>query len=250
MALNRRHRWALFVAIAATGCALLLDFTIKQTAGVALLGVAFAWLLGSVSLRALGLTFGILMMLLGLYLSAAPLWGDWRSVRESSAEYDFAITGLQAAIHDACTAVLIPKGAVVGGPSERLPTPPSGYTLDAQKRRVDLPSVLERWSRNDPQATKWISDHTPDGTDFREVGSPVMLTLEIPTNMSEDDIMRAIQSSMLFARPTYLLGTSVSSHVVSFVSGLALLAFGTIGCLWLLFHGPDETVGGATVSAR
>ena len=51
--LNRRHKVGLFLVLVATGVCLFFEASAKQTAGVALLGIAFAWVLGSLSLLTL-----------------------------------------------------------------------------------------------------------------------------------------------------------------------------------------------------
>ena len=89
MPLNWGHKAGLFLTLIATSLGLLLELSAKQTAGIALLGVALAWLFGSVAVRTLGLTFLILISALGLYLAAAPLWRDWKSVNESATDPTF-----------------------------------------------------------------------------------------------------------------------------------------------------------------
>ena len=45
--LNRRHKAILFVTLVVSGCALLLGAELKETLGFIMLGVAFAWAIGS-----------------------------------------------------------------------------------------------------------------------------------------------------------------------------------------------------------
>jgi hypothetical protein len=47
MVLNRRHKALLFVTLVITGCSLLLGAELKNAVGFLLLGVAFAWAIGS-----------------------------------------------------------------------------------------------------------------------------------------------------------------------------------------------------------
>jgi len=45
--LNTRHKAILFISLVVTGCALLLDASMRQALGILILGIAFAWLIGS-----------------------------------------------------------------------------------------------------------------------------------------------------------------------------------------------------------
>jgi uncharacterized membrane protein YwaF len=47
MPFNRRHKAILFVTLVASGCALLLGAELKEALGSTMLGVAFAWAIGS-----------------------------------------------------------------------------------------------------------------------------------------------------------------------------------------------------------
>src|SRR2546426_395017 len=47
MTLNRRHKAILFVALVLTGCGLLVGAELKEALGFMMLGVAFAWAIGS-----------------------------------------------------------------------------------------------------------------------------------------------------------------------------------------------------------
>lgn len=80
--LNRRHKAALFLTLVAAGVSLVLGADAKQTAGVALLGVAFAWAFGSNS-RFVHLLFAVF----GLALLAGPLAFHWYSYRISTNKY-------------------------------------------------------------------------------------------------------------------------------------------------------------------
>jgi hypothetical protein len=110
--LNWRHKAGLFLALTAAGLALLLDLSAKQAAGIALLIIAFAWLIGNLTLRTFGLTSLVLISLLGFYVATAPVWGDWRSFRESANEYDFAIIELHSVVAKAKPGIDISAGFV------------------------------------------------------------------------------------------------------------------------------------------
>ena len=61
MKLNWRHKAGLFLTLVAVGCGLFLECSAKQAVGIALLGIAFAWLIGSLTPRTLMVTFAILI---------------------------------------------------------------------------------------------------------------------------------------------------------------------------------------------
>jgi hypothetical protein len=69
--LNWRHEAGLFLALIATACGLLFELSAKQTAGIALLGIALAWLFRSLSLRTIGVTSFLVISALGLYLAVS-----------------------------------------------------------------------------------------------------------------------------------------------------------------------------------
>ena len=96
--LNWRHKAGLFLTLVAVGCGLFLECSAKQAVGIALLGIAFAWLIGSLTPRTLAVTSAILICAVGLYVEGAPVWSDWNSVRNSAAQYDSAIADLQSAV--------------------------------------------------------------------------------------------------------------------------------------------------------
>jgi hypothetical protein len=88
MTLNWRHKAGLFLTLVAMGCGLFLELSTKQAVGIALLGIAFSWLIGSLPTLALATTFTILLCAFGLYVAVAPAWSDWNSTRKPIAEYD------------------------------------------------------------------------------------------------------------------------------------------------------------------
>jgi len=95
---NWRHKAGLFLTGMAVGCGLFLEVSAKQAAGIALIGVALSWLIGSLTPRTLGVAFAILLCAAGLYIAVPPAWPDWKSTKESAAEYDLAIADLQSAV--------------------------------------------------------------------------------------------------------------------------------------------------------
>jgi hypothetical protein len=100
MALNWRHKVGLLLILIAGGVGLLFDLNAKQVTGIGLIGVAFAWLFGSLALRTLGFVSSLLISILGLYLTAQPLWKDWRTAEESASQYDSALQELRIAVKE------------------------------------------------------------------------------------------------------------------------------------------------------
>ncbi len=80
--LNRRHKAALFLALIAVGAGLVLDMGAKQSFGIALLGMAFAWAFGSDS-RPVHWLF----VVAGTVLAFAPLALQWHERREAAKQY-------------------------------------------------------------------------------------------------------------------------------------------------------------------
>lgn len=96
--LSRRHQAGLFLVLVATGISLFLEASAKQTAGIALIGLAGTWLVGSLSVRALGILFPLTLFGLGVCLAALPVWADWKAYSESLGQYALAIEDLRLAI--------------------------------------------------------------------------------------------------------------------------------------------------------
>ncbi len=126
--LYRRHKAGLFLVLVATGLSLFFEASAKQTAGIVLLGVAATWLLGSLSLRTLGLASCSLACALGLFIAVFPLHQQWVSTIASAAEYDFALAEIRAAVARAPVWEVVP--------------PPPGYKLD-QTPAVPPPSQIQ-----------------------------------------------------------------------------------------------------------
>ena len=81
--LNRRHKTALFLTVLAAGFSLLLpEVSAKQTAGILLLGLAFAWVFGSDS-RPVHWLF----VVLGMALFIGPVGFDWYSAHDTAMAY-------------------------------------------------------------------------------------------------------------------------------------------------------------------
>jgi hypothetical protein len=142
--LNWRHKAGLFLALAATGLSLLLEFSSKQTVGIFLLGAAFAWIFGSLSLRMLGLTASILLSILGLCIAVIPVWQERQSNVVQVQEYDAAITEIRSAV--AKTPPRVP-------PLDSVPEHASGEILSL-KDIQDLRGVRSRLPAGDGRIAK------------------------------------------------------------------------------------------------
>src|SRR6516165_8367799 len=99
MTLNWRPKTGPFLTLVAVGFALFLDSSAKQAVGIAFLGIAFSWVVGSLTARALRAAFAIMLCVVGLYLSVFPIWSDWNSVQKSVSEYEVGISDLQYAVN-------------------------------------------------------------------------------------------------------------------------------------------------------
>ncbi len=97
MSLNRRHKAGLLLILVATGLSLFLEASAKQTAGIALIGLAATWFFGSVGPRTLGLILCSMACCVGLYLAVVPIWKDWESYQTAAQEYDSAIGAIREA---------------------------------------------------------------------------------------------------------------------------------------------------------
>jgi hypothetical protein len=91
--LNRRERAGVFLVLVATGVSLLLNVSAKQATGIALLGIAATWLVGSVSLRALR-AISALACLAAFGILIPITWSDWRAYREWAS----SLAGLPAGV--------------------------------------------------------------------------------------------------------------------------------------------------------
>src|SRR5215472_11481060 len=118
MTLNWRYRVGLFLTGMAMGCGLFLEVSGKQAAGIALIGVALSWLIGSLTSSTLGVSLAISVCALGLYVAVSPVWSDWNSTQKSAAEYYVAIGELQAAVKTARLSATLPAD---------IPPPPPGF---------------------------------------------------------------------------------------------------------------------------
>lgn len=96
--MNRRHKVGLLLTLIAVGLCLLLDASLKQTAGVFVLSVAASLLIGGLKARTLQIIGCLTVSALGLLIIGARLL-SWRGTTKQAAhEYDNAILDLNDAI--------------------------------------------------------------------------------------------------------------------------------------------------------
>jgi hypothetical protein len=245
MTLNWRHKAGLLLALTATGLSLFFELSTKQTAGIAVLGIAFAWFIGSITSRALGWLSALLSCLFGLWVALTPIWDDWKSAKELIADYDFAIEALATAVHDTPAYEIAPpkaidydalakkhgaissrKTAAEGSTSGKLdwfaenapkktgvPLPPAGYSLD---RNVVIPESVVRWLKPSSRVRVDFYDAT---------GRAV---IDFPGQMSDKEIMATLQT-ILLPRPKFVFTEAIRTHIWRVLGGMLLLAVGLIG---------------------
>ena len=241
MTLNWRHKAGLFLTLVAVGCGLFLECSAKQAVGVALIGIAFTWLVGSLTPRTLVVTFEILLCAVGLYVATAPVWSDWNSTQRSVAEYDLAIADLQSAIKGAVVwdpdlSTLRPiegssdasKGDPGPGPWEKYstksePKKQGQYTADdiMPTRTVTIPEPGWKWMRSQ------VLPPLPKGYTLVNPSPQPTISAQrsFPETMSDEEIMQEFKANFLFPRPMFSLGSSVRAHAWPVFGGLSLFQF-------------------------
>jgi len=225
MTLNWRHKAGLLLALTATGLSLFFELSAKQTAGVAVLGIALAWFAGSVPTRILGWVAAVLSCLFGLYIALAPLGKEWMSVQESAAEYDSAMAALHSAVRNAQSAQMTALKSI--DHAKPPPSPPPGFTLDAPNINVEVPESVQEWER---------SDSSKSPADFFDASGRQVISF--PGDASDKEIMEMFQTQILRPRPGFVLPIAIKAHLSRLLGGTLLFAVGLIG-IWLLtrLHG-------------
>jgi hypothetical protein len=186
------------------GCGLFLEVSAKQAAGIALIGFALSWLIGSLTLRSLAVAIAISVCALGLYVAVSPVWSDWNYAQKSTAAYDVAISDLQAAVKTARLSATLPAD---------IPPPPPGFIGEIS---VTIPDSAVNWLRPE-EPGPWEQFRVKEQRRF-------------PQTMSDAEVMQDFESNLLLPRPTFHLASSVRAHAWRVIGGLALFASG----LWLL----------------
>ena len=109
--LNKRHKVAFCLTLLAAGTSLLFGIAAKQTVGIVLLGVAFAWALGSDSLLVHSL-----FIVAGLSLATGPVLWDWQKYRAEAKSYHASVAYFESRIPELATQYPEPVGlGPVGG---------------------------------------------------------------------------------------------------------------------------------------
>jgi len=246
--LNRRHKVGLFLVLVATGLSLFLEASAKQTAGIALLGVAFAWLFGSLSLRVLLLWLCSLTCATGVGLVGFPLWQEHSLVEAKAQEYDSAVAEIRAAVATASLwedvppetlpadffAKKKPKGskdshAKYGGslapsysdvtldfiPDNRRPIREGETSKPGTRteRDVLLPVAALKWLRPGPEQSL----------------SSEQITAEFPGRLSQEEIINLFRTKILLPKPSFSFAGAIVAERTPVVCGGVLVAFGLFG---------------------
>ncbi|HWZ42544.1 MAG TPA: hypothetical protein VNW97_03670 [Candidatus Saccharimonadales bacterium] len=266
ISLNWRHKAGLFLTVAATGFSLFLELSVKQTAGIAILGISFAWLFGGLSIRMFSLIAFASISIFGPYMAIAPIWGEWKSVKESVAEYDSAIAAITAAVNSVDDQVVNlaqdPNFAKLAIADQRKAL----ATYDSEFGKADdnvisqFVEAHQRAARHGPRSAtnlavpppppgyvllrsveipndilqKWLRpDVTKRQVYFSDLGAKRVF--DFPSAMSHLDIMREFET-ILRPRPVFSLVSALKSHAWHLLADIALLAVGLVGCVWNIFR--------------
>jgi len=247
--LNRRHQAGLFLVVVAAGVSLFLEASIKQTTGIALIGLAATWLLGSLSIRAFSILCCLTVFALGFSIAAFPFWEDWQAWNGSSKQYALAIEDLRLAIASAPVQAFDPdkfhqqylnapkrkNGEEIWeqvwppGAPDTLPedfidkknpvpgaspqAPPSHLASSpGSTKTIDLPESAQEWKR----------------PNVKESGA------SFPSETPDETILRSIERDFLIPAPTFSLWASLRMHLLPILLGFALAAAGLSGCGWCI----------------
>lgn len=202
----------------AAGISLILDATVKQTAGVVLLGLAASWLIGSLGAR--GLLFASSLALASGLFSAAWLVvkGTHTTRRSCPTTRRLLIFAKPVAtadvVHDPVLGLLKFSKDVPGHERDKT------IRKELESARI-VPSVP-------------VPKYIPSGIIFipesvRRWQNPYYAPVELPFGQDQTDEqeLRWIQTDFLQPRPTFML-----SRPRSIIRGLAIAAVGLRDCGW------------------
>ena len=192
---NTRHKAALVLTLLATGASLIVGLETKQVVGIALLGLAFAWLLGSNSLLVHSL-----LIVAGLSLATGRVLWDWQKYQAEARNYRASVAYFESTIPELATQYPEPVGTgPVGGEDAVIVTKDfvPKYKMDAFHvaaarqagvklyRFIPLPGsdlpylaisletpkekVSDRLSKDYPTLSKWECDALAAGVDVWSV---------------------------------------------------------------------------------
>lgn len=246
--LNRRHKAGLFLVLVASGLSLLFEASVKQTAGIVLLGTAATWLFGSMSLRTLGFASSSLVSIIGLYVAISPILDARYAYLAESESYDFALAEIRTAVASAPRPALgaqqlsqrdiqdlqqirarLPAGDPRIGKidallQERINLPPGFVLEEPLLMPVQIPEAAQKWVRPDSIVALW----------YRATSKNI--PIPFPGDASEDAIMAEFQAKYLLPRPTFSVATSIMANREIVISGSLLCALGLLGFAGMLWR--------------
>jgi hypothetical protein len=199
MELNRRHKVALFLTLVDAGVNLVLGGSTKQTAGVALLGVAFAWAFGSNS-RIVHWLF----VVLGSALLVAPIGFDWSTDRHTIKFYESQVAAFERRIPE--LAKQHPHKKTATDPQTGVRMGWNGATWIVISPGASTHSIGDEWDgehwipKND--TPKWLSDALQAGLDVKALPSYEKPDYFSPEHFS---LTRALVADWRVALPGLLL---------------------------------------------
>jgi hypothetical protein len=272
--LNRRLKACLFLVLAGAGLSLILDAPLKQAAGIVLVGLAATSLVVGLSVRTLQFLVSLLLLVAGLSIAVVPVCTDWSSYRTSLKDYGRAIADLRQAVKQADGALTLPADFFDRQPVDQdtyLSRADSDFAkaslvdqrayveyltkrAKSSTRTVEIPESTRRWFI---EAGRAPAPPPPGFTlDAAAVATPVtgedvpppppgftipapptgftLVSIQFPNNMSDEDIMRAMQTQT-FTKPSFSILASVKSHRITSIGGVAIAVCGFLGFAWIIW---------------
>lgn len=146
--LNRRHKSAIFLVLIAAGITLAADHSLSEGLGVILIGIAFAWAIGS-DYRPVHEA----LLLCGIILAFAPIVFDWNRRQSEIASYQKSVASFESNI--SFFAKLYPKKKINPGEIDMSAGLfPIGMSDDQRRALVNSP---------------WVREAEDAGIDWRDV---------------------------------------------------------------------------------
>ncbi|HXA76347.1 MAG TPA: hypothetical protein VNV41_04380 [Candidatus Acidoferrales bacterium] len=247
--LNRRHKVGLFLVLVAAGLSLFLEASAKQTAGIILLGLAGAWLLGSLKLRTLWLVSSILACVVGLGIVAIPVIDDSNSIQYSVQSYDNALSDLG---RDVSSARAIPQYTV---------DPPDETTLsyDSSTRKWVPDITFSAYATTKGQWQDRSAKNVPkssgaDHDDWVDVGTTVVIppaamrwerhdlpsvvkTLSFSPSVDQSELIDTIQNQLFQPKPKFSVSAALGANLGFAIVGLSLFVAGLFSLGWCIRSG-------------
>lgn len=252
LAFNRRHKTLLFLTLVGLGSSLLFGADAKQVAGIALLGLAAAWLIGGMSVRTLGLLLSIVALLAGIGVAALPILVDWHTFQTDSSNYAQAVKDLTDAIRKAPMLPKTPPSAHFGQEIHAEPWPEEGnvvkidgppwkmtielrsesFVTDAGGKHGEAYVVGDRIVDIPPSArglegpwSKYVGSSTPDFI-------PELISVAVFPRVADQEILEEIETQLLVPNPSFSAWGSLREHTIRSLGGLVLILCGVVGLLW------------------